>query len=147
MSIAQLLAGSPGLYLGPGGGLESGPFLARISVSTLPNGGVAIDYEATSRDEGLQHAEHSLLSAGPDGCDRLYVAHLESPFVTELVASEPGSSRFVQPRPAGPYAMEVVLHVPEPDHLTYAWWWAPAGEAPIEQSKAETRRVTNPRPS
>ena len=142
MSVAELLAASPGLYVGPGGGLESGPFVARITVTSLPNGGVALDYDAASRDQGVLHREHSVLSPGPDGCDRLYVAHSESPFVTEMVASEPGSSRFVQPTPFGPFTMEIVIHVPEPDHITYAWWWAPDGDSPIEQSKAETRRHT-----
>jgi hypothetical protein len=139
MSVAEILAAAPGLYVGPGDGLESGPFVARITVTPLPNGGVALDYDAASREQGLQHREHTILTAGPDGCDRLYVAHSESPFVTEMVASEPGSSRFVQPTPVGPYTMEIVIHVPELGHLTYAWWWAPDGEAPVEQSKAETQ--------
>ena len=138
--LAATLANAVGTYFGTGDGAESGPFVARIAVSALPNGGVAIDYEATSRQEGVQHVEHSLLVAGPDDHDRLYVAHSESPFVTEFVETAPGSGRFVQREPGGPYVMEVVLDVPEPDRLTYAWWWAEAGGTPTEQSKADVRR-------
>jgi hypothetical protein len=142
MSLVEILAGSPGIHFGTGDGPESGPFVARIAIGVLPNGGVAIDYEATSREQGVHHLEHSLLVAGPDGRDRLYVAHSESPFVTEFVAVEPGSNRFVQPQPFGPYVMEIVIDVPEPDHISYSWWWAEPGEPLVEQSKAETRRTT-----
>jgi hypothetical protein len=89
----------------------------------------------------MQHVEHSLLAPGPDGRDRLYVAHSESPFVTEFVATDIGSTRFVQPEPFGPFVMEIVIDVPEPDRITYAWWWATPGDTPTEQSKAEARRV------
>lgn len=140
MSLVADLAMSPGLYIGTGDGPESGPFVSRIEVSPLPNGGVAIDYEASSRESGLQHSEHSMLVAGPDGCDRLYIAHSESPFVTEMVSDEPGSSRFVQPEPFGPYVLSVVIELPEPSRITYAWWWSEAGGTPTEQSKADARR-------
>lgn len=139
MSLAQHLAHATGVYFGTGDGVESGPFLSRIEVSRLPNGGVSIDYEATSREQGPQHREHTLLVTGVDGRDRLYVAHSESPFVTEMVASESDSSRFRQPTPFGPYAMEVVIEFLEPDRITYAWWWAEAGASPVEQSKADAR--------
>lgn len=141
MPLATLLAADPGLYFGTGDGAESGPFVSRVTVGVLPNGGVAIDYEATSYEQGVQHREHSLLVPGPDGRDRLYVAHSESPFVIEMVesASEPG--RFEMREPFGPYAMAIVVEQPEPGRITYAWWWAMAGEEPIEQSKADARRV------
>ncbi len=141
MSLTETLAEATGVYHGRGDGPESGPFVARVEITRLPNGGVAIDYEATSREYGVQHEEHSMLAAGPDGRDRLYVAHSESPFVTEMVAAEPGSSRFVQPQPFGPYEMEIVIETPEPERITYAWWWAPAGETSVEQSKADARRL------
>lgn len=130
-----------GLYIGNGDGPESGPFVARIAVSNAPNGGLVIDYEATSREEGLQHREHTILSAGPDGCDLLFVAHSEAPFVTEMVAVEPGSSHFRQRALAGPYVMEIVIEHPESGRLTYAWWWAEHGTPPVEQSKADVRLV------
>jgi hypothetical protein len=140
MSLAQQLAQFPGVYFGTGDGVESGPFLSRLEVSKLPNGGVSIDYEATSREQGVQHREHTLLVAGVDGRDRLYVAHSESPFVTEMAATAADSSRFQQSVPSGPYVMEIVIALPEPGRVTYAWWWAEAGGKPVEQSKADARR-------
>lgn len=141
MSLATALAESPGVYFGTGDGPESGPFVSRIEVSPLPNGGVCIDYEATSREQGVQHRERSLLSAGPDDRDRLFVAHSEAPFVTEMIAAEAGSNRFVQRELAGPFVMEIVIEQPEPGRLTYAWWWAQPGETPTEQSKADAHRI------
>lgn len=141
MSLAAKLAQSPGVYFGTGDGPESGPFVSRIEVSPLPNGGVCIDYEATSREQGVQHRERSLLAVGPNDRDRLFVAHSEAPFVTEMIAAKAGSVRFVQREMVGPYVMEIVIEQPERDRLTYAWWWAHAGETPIEQSKADARRI------
>ena len=135
------LASSVGFYVGTGDGPESGPFVARIEVSLLPNGGICLDYEATSREQGLQHRERSLLCAGPDGRDRLFVAHSEAPFVAEMISVEPGASRFVQREPVGPFTMEIVIEKPETGRLTYAWHWAPTGETPVEQSKADARLV------
>ncbi len=137
--MSARLAGSTGIYFGTGDGVESGPFVSRIEVSRLPNGGVSLDYEATSREQGVQHLEHSLLCPGPDGRDRLYIAHSESPFVTEMVEAEAGTGRFAQSAPLGPYTMEVVIETPEHERLTFAWWWANAGEEPVEQSKADAR--------
>ena len=87
----------------------------------------------------MQHLEQSMLVAGPDGLDRLYVAHSESPFVTEMTETAAGSGRFEQAEPVGPYAMAVVIDMPEPDRITYAWWWGANGEPPVEQSKADAR--------
>jgi hypothetical protein len=103
---------------------------------------VSIDHEATSVEQGVLHSEHSLLVPGPEGRDRLYIAQAESPYVTEMIESESESGRFHQPTPFGPYTLEVVIEVPEPGQVTYAWWWAPAGEPPIEQSKASASLVT-----
>jgi len=135
MSLSRRLSEATGIYFGIGDGLESGPFVSRIAVSALPNGGVAIDYEATSREQGVQHLEHSLLVPGPDGNDELFIAHSESPFVTVMSEREPGSGRFEQITQVGPYTMAVVIESPSEDALTYAWWWAMAGETPTEQSR------------
>ncbi|MEL6890224.1 MAG: hypothetical protein AAFP84_01405 [Actinomycetota bacterium] len=139
MSLSTTLASALGVYHGTGDGPESGSFVSRIEVTALPNGGVCLDYEATSREQGVQHRERSLLAPGPDGRDRLYIAHSEAPFVTEMIAVEAGSSRFAQPQPFGPFAMEVVVEVPEPGRITYAWRWAAAGATPTEQSRADVR--------
>jgi len=139
MALSTDLATMPGTYFGTGAGDESGEFVSRIEVSVLPNGGVLIEYEATSVDEGVQHRETTMLVGGPEGLDRLYVAHSESPFVTEMVEVEAGSGCFEQPVPFGPYRMAIVIETPEPGCVTYAWWWA-AGEGElVEQSKADAR--------
>jgi hypothetical protein len=109
------LAAATGSYFGTGDGVESGPFVSRIVVARLPNGGVSIDYEATSREQGLQHVEHSLLTPGPDSHDQLFIAHSESPYVTAMIETAPGSGRFEPLDLVGPYAMAVVIDVPEPD--------------------------------
>ena len=141
MSTAERLAQMPGLYVGLGEGVESGPFLGRVQVGRLPNGGATIDYEATSREHGLQHREHSLLAIGPGGRDRLFVAYSESPYVVELVETHPESGRFEQPALAGPFKLAVVVAIGEPGVLTYAWWWGAQGETPIERSRVEVRAL------
>lgn len=69
---------------------------------------------------------------GPDDRDRLFVVHSEAPFVSEMIASEEGSGRFVQREMVGPFVMEIVIEQSEPDHLTDAWWWAVSGGIPTE---------------
>jgi hypothetical protein len=140
MTLSASLADATGVYYGTGQGAESGPFVSRIVVSALPNGGAALDYEATSREHGVQHVEHSLLVAGADGCDRLYIAHSESPFVTVMKEGEADSGRFEHVEPIGPYVMAVVIEFAGSGELSYAWWWAAAGEPLAEQSKAIARR-------
>lgn len=144
MSVSSIRSAAAGVYHGTGDGAESGPFVARIAVFPLPNGGVAIDYEATSREQGVQHIEHSLPTRCPDGSDQLVVAHTESPFLTFLQERVAGSGRFEQIESAGPYAMAVVIEVSSDAVLTYAWWWAMAGEVPVEQSWASVRRSGAP---
>lgn len=140
MPLSTDLAASPGCYYGTGDGIESGSFVSQIQVARLPNGGAMIDYEATSVEQGVQHREHTMLVAGPNGRDQLFVAHSESPFVTEMIETEPGSGRFEQPEPSGPYVMAIVIDRPAPDRITYAWWWGADGETPVEQSKADAIR-------
>lgn len=139
MTLAHDLAGATGAYFGTGDGIESGPFVARIVISRLPGGGALIDYEATSREQGVQHVERSMLSQGPDGLDELFVAHSESPVVTTMVATEAGAGRFEQRSPTGPYRMAIVIELPEADRLTYAWWWGTGDDEPVERSKADVR--------
>lgn len=136
MSLSRRLSDAIGVYFGAGDGAESGPFLARIAIARLPGGGVTIDYEATSREQGVQHVEHSLLVAGPDGSDQLFIAHSESPHVTVMAERVAGSGRFEQVVAGGPLTMEVRIEAPRPGELVYAWWWAMAGDTPTEQSRA-----------
>lgn len=143
MGLSSTLAEATGTYFGVGDGAESGAFVSRIEINRLPNGGVSLSYEATSGEQGVQHREHSLLCAGPDGRDRLFIAHSESPFVTEMIEAKGDSGRFVPTAPGGPYTMEVVIETPEAGRLLYAWWWAHAGEQPVEQSKADARLLSH----
>jgi hypothetical protein len=106
-----MLAAATGTYIGSGDGVESGPFVSRIVVARLPNGGVSIDYEASSREQGLQHVEHSLLTQGPDQRDQLFIAHSESSSVTAMIETAPGSGRFEPPELVGPYDMAVVIDI------------------------------------
>jgi hypothetical protein len=58
-----------------------------------------------------------------------------------MIETMPGSGRFEPPELVGPYVMAVVIDVPELDKITYAWWWAEAGQEPIEQSRATASRT------
>jgi hypothetical protein len=128
---ANALLGMPaGLYRGLVTGLESGECSARIRVRRVPGGCLAVDYEALSEREGLQHAEHTLVV--PDG---LYVAITEMPGVSFFRLAEP--NRFTSSVP-GPYVMEI--HADYADgQLTWAWHWAEAGQPPREMSRAVCR--------
>lgn len=139
MTLSSELPAACGSYVGVGHGQESGPFDARIDVSPLPNGGAILAYRATSPSGETLHQESTMLSAGPDGLDRLYIAHSESPFITVMVEKSPGSGHFEQPEPFGPYAMEVVIGRPSAHKISYAWRWATQGDVPVEQSKADVR--------
>ncbi len=139
MPLSRDLADAAGVYFGTGDGIESGPFVARIEISQLPNGGAMIDYEATSREQGVQHVERSLLCPGPDGRDELFVAHSESPVVTTMIETGAGSGRFEQTASGGPFRMAFVVERPESDRLSYAWWWGAGDDEPVERSKADVR--------
>jgi hypothetical protein len=121
-----------GTYRGLVTGLESGECSARLEVRRIPGGCLAIDYEATSEREGLQHAEHTVVA--PDG---LYVAITEMPGVSFFAMTEPG--RFASAAP-GPYVMEIHASCTNGE-LTWAWHWAEAGNVPKEMSKAVCRRA------
>lgn len=130
MDANTLLEIPAGLYRGLITGLESGECSARIQVRQIPGGCLAVDYEATSEREGLQHAEHTLVAS-----DGLYVALTEAPGVSFFALTEP--NRFVSSAP-GPYAMEIRAEYAD-GQLTWAWHWAEAGQPPKEMSKAVCR--------
>ena len=133
MSLTELTAGR---YAGRGDGMESGPFAATIDVTALPGGSVAVDYAAVTDAAAELHREHTVVSAGFDGRDRLFVAHAEPPYVTVMIETEPGSGRFEMPEPFGPYDMVIVAGRPSDAGLSWAWHWAPTGGEPVEQSCA-----------
>ncbi len=132
MGVNLLLEMPVGLYRGRITGQESGECSARMRVRRLPGGSLAVDYEATSEREGLQHAEHTLVA--PDG---LYVTATELPGVSFFALAEP--DRFVASA-SGPYAMEIHARYADGE-LTWAWHWAQAGQSPREMSRAVCRRA------
>lgn len=139
MSLAANLARHAGQFTGIGDGIESGPFTVTIDISVLPGGPVSVAYAAIDPHGTELHREHTIVSPGVDGRDRLYIAHTESPVVTELIETSGGSGRFEQATIAGPYTLAVVIDLAEVSgraQLSYAWWWAPAGQRPVEQSRA-----------
>lgn len=100
-----------GTYRGLDTGMESGECSARLEARRIPGGCLAVDYEATSEREGLQHAEHTVVT--PDG---LYVAITEMPGVV-FAQTEPGRCASAAP---GPYTMEIHASFADGE-LTWAW--------------------------
>ncbi len=132
------LAADPGLYRGRGDGPETGPFVARIDVSTVVRGrAVTLDYEAVNDRNGLQHVEHTVLVTGEGGRLELHVACLELPGVVRFVETGPGEFTAYD----GPTPARIVVGTPAPGTLTYGWWWARDEAQPREQSRAEVRRT------
>ena len=136
--LLQMLTTAPGVYRGRGDGLESGPFVARIAVATVVRGrAVTFDYEAVSDDKGLQHVEHTVLTAGEGGRLELHVSCLELPGVVRFVETRPGEYTAYE----GPLPARIVVTAPEPGRLTYGWWWSRDEAEPREQFRAEVRRT------
>lgn len=135
--VLTQLAAAPGLYRGRGDGPESGPFLGRMQITPVVRGhAVALDYEATSDRNGLQHVEHTILVSGESGRLELHVACLELPGVTRFVEIAPGVFGAYE----GALAARIVLAVPQQGTLSYAWWWSRDESEPREQSRCELRR-------
>ena len=143
MSLSTRLI--PASYRGTGDGVESGPFEATIDVVSLPGGSISVGYRAVApKGSGSEelHREHTVVSAGFDGRDRLYIAHDESAFVTVMVETQPGSQRFEMLEPFGPYTLAIEVGTPSDTTLTWAWHWAAVGDEPVEQSCATVERLS-----
>jgi hypothetical protein len=136
--LLHRLAAAPGLYRGRGDGLESGPFVARIKLTSVVRGrGVTIDYEAFSDSKGLQHIEHTVLVAGEAGRLELHVACLELPGIVRFVETRPGQFTSYD----GPLPSRIVITAPSDGRLTYGWWWSRDQGDLREQSRADVRRT------
>jgi hypothetical protein len=136
--LLRRLANATGVYRGRGDGPESGPFVARMAVASVVGGrAVTIDYEAVSDRNGLQHVEHTLLVVGPGGRLELHVASLELPGVVRFSQLGPGQFTAYE----GPLVARIVLALPQPDAISYAWWWSRDETEPREQSRADLRRT------
>lgn len=129
-AMADLMALPPGLYRGTVSGEESGECQCRIDVRRLTEHALSVDYEAVGMG-GLQHVEHTIVSASA-----LHVAASEFPDVATFRMTATG--RYVAD--AAAFAMEIRAGW-DGRSLTWAWHWAPAGEALREQSRATAQQV------
>lgn len=121
-----------GIYWGPGDGAESGPFVGRLEVVTEGTSR-RIRYEAWSDREGLQHQEHGLLTRVGDSLV-LETRISESP--ESVLRFEMGDGR--QFRLLDGPDMRIVFDVTDGGNaMSYAWWWAPAGDTVREQSRLD----------
>lgn len=102
-----------------------------MTVRRVPGGCLSIDYEATSERQGLQHAEHTVVTD-----DALLVAFSEAPGVSVFPLRTAGVFAY---QGDGPYAMEIHGEFTPSGELTWAWHWASAGETPREMSRAVCR--------
>jgi hypothetical protein len=132
------LANATGVYRGRGDGPESGPFVARMAVASVVRGrAVTLDYEATNDHNGLQHVEHTMLVTGEAGRLELHVACLELPGVVRFTQTGPGEFTAYE----GPMVARIIVRLPQPGAISYAWWWSRDESEPREQSRAELRRT------
>lgn len=134
MSILDQLAEAAGVYWGSGSGPDD--FVARVCLTDVGDGTFALEYEAWSHTNGLQHAEVARIGRADTG--------------VTLVATSDGSSdalTFREGEPGvfgstGPERVGLVIGVND-DSLTFSWWWPDEGGGLREQSRAQ---VTAMRP-
>lgn len=135
--LLAALRSAPGVYRGRGDGPEGGPFVARLVVTPVVRGrAVTLDYEATNDRNGLQHVEHTVLVNGSGGPLDLHVTCLELPGVVRFTQTSADTFTAYD----GPFPARIVLTLPGPDALTYAWWYSRDEAEPREQSRATVRR-------
>jgi hypothetical protein len=134
--LLHRLTAATGVYRGRGDGPESGPFVARMAVSPAVAGrAVTLDYEATNDRDGLRHVEHTVLVLGGSGRLELHVASLELPGM--VCFGQTGPDQFTAYE--GPLVARIVLTLPRPGEISYAWWWSRDETEPREQSRADLR--------
>ena len=138
MTILDRLSAVPGTYWGSGDGPHSGPFIARVTVSTAKSGAIDLDYEAWTQGAGLQHAERAVIRRTDAG----HVV-LESTLAGQ---AEPLSFQEGQPGVFGSLdgqMVGVVIDIRE-GTLSWAWWWTAEDDQLKEQSRAVVRRLLEP---
>jgi hypothetical protein len=140
MTILDRLSAVPGTYWGSGDGPHSGPFIARITISTTKAGAIDLDYEAWTQGAGLQHAERAVIRRTESG-----------PIVLESTLAgqaEPLSFQEGQPGVFGSLdgqMVGVVIDIRD-GTLSWAWWWTAEDDQLKEQSRAVVRRLLEPVP-
>ena len=140
MTILDRLSAVPGTYWGSGDGPHSGPFIARITVSTTKAGAIDLDYEAWTQGAGLQHAERAVIRRTASG-----PVVLESTLAGQ---AEPLSFQEGQPGVCGSLdgqMVGVVIDIRD-GTLSWAWWWTAEDDQLKEQSRAVVRRLLEPVP-
>ncbi|MFL6100752.1 MAG: hypothetical protein ACJ71T_12445 [Actinomycetales bacterium] len=138
MTILDRLSAVPGTYWGSGDGPHSGPFIARVTVTTTKAGAIDLDYEAWTQGAGLQHAERAVIRRADSG----HVI-LESTLAGQ---AEPLSFQEGQPGVFGSLdgqMVGVVIDIRD-GTLSWAWWWTAEDDQLKEQSRAVVRRLLEP---
>jgi hypothetical protein len=142
MGIVDDLLAQPGLYLGINRGIDSGTSsAARMEVTPLPGrGGVFLDYETfepAKPDQLRPHAEHTVIARTHGGGAVLVSGHLHADSAMILRETDPGV--FELGSEASAFPVKIVISMPEPGHLTHAWWYARPGDVPTERDVADLK--------
>jgi len=143
MTIVDDLLANPGLYLGIDRDATSDfRGAARIIIAPLPgNAGATIDYELFNPDDPDRvrgHIEHSIIARVHDGTNVLVTGHDHGASLAIMRETEPGAFESAKEEP---FPMKVVVSVPEPGKLRYAWWYGPADGDATERDVALLTRV------
>jgi hypothetical protein len=132
VDILQVLLDHPGLYMGRGVGFEDGVpkpggWVGRIDVRRLPGGGaVSIDYEATSPQHVLQHAEHTIVGR-QRGSATMTIAFSHMPGLVVLL-ERPDEPGFFTTEGGEGFQMGIRLTSPSAGHLRHAYCHGPEKE-------------------
>ena len=78
-----------------------------------------------------------MLSADESGRLTLHVLCSELPGVTRFGQGNPGVFTAYD----GSLQARIVVNIPVPDALSYAWWWSRDGDSLHEQSRADVHRT------
>jgi hypothetical protein len=145
MAIVDDLLAHPGLYLGVdtvvGTELRGA---ARILVTPLPGGsGVALDYEifnAANPDHVRGHVEHTIVARTHDGATVMVIGHAHATSLSIFTETQPGTFELIDA--SAPYAMKVMLSMPEPGRLRHSWWYGPSDGDAVERDVSELTLTT-----
>lgn len=132
MSVLDLLSDATGIYWGQGTGPDE--FVARVALTDCGDGSLVLEYEAWSRERGLQHAEAARMGRADGGVTLVATSDGDSDTMV-FREGEPGVFGSV-----GPERVGLVIGVDE-EHLTFSWWWPDASGDLREQSRAQVRAM------
>jgi hypothetical protein len=143
MTIVDDLLANPGLYVGIDRAQETNRVgSARLVVTPLPgNTGVTLDYEIynATTEPVRGHAEHTVIGRAHGGGLIMVIADIHAGALVTLHETEPGT---FEPGPDGsPYAMKVVVAMPEPGVLHHHWWYGSPDEGATPKELADLTLV------